>query len=340
MRRMLAELGRRLVVAGVIERAEDVYWLRHEELRNQTAVQSGQPGRDLRGQVARRKQIWRGQRRATPPQLLPKGVWFYGMDKMMPAVSEDQTGDVIKGIGASAGQVTAAARVLGGPQDFSQMQPGEVLVASITTPAWTSLFAMASAVVTDIGGPLSHSSIVAREYGIPAVLGTAVATRRISSGERVRVDGDVGTVTLLDQEGAGQAIVPVPTGTRTGVGLPLLDWPREWVLLRWHWRCCAVERVDSNPAEDCDHLAQNRGVVAVNWVVCRVVRQQPDMLAPALERLYGRFIIKQCGNDLAILGGRLLPHHHPVSVADSGLDHRVATYLEQEHGAIADELLW
>jgi pyruvate,water dikinase len=167
MRRMLAELGRRLVVAGVIERAEDVYWLRHEELRNQTAVQSGQPGRDLRGQVARRKQIWRGQRRATPPQLLPKGVWFYGMDKMMPAVSEDQTGDVIKGIGASAGQVTAAARVLGGPQDFSQMQPGEVLVASITTPAWTSLFAMASAVVTDIGGPLSHSSIVAREYGDP-----------------------------------------------------------------------------------------------------------------------------------------------------------------------------
>jgi pyruvate,water dikinase len=94
------------------------------------------------------------------------------------------------------------------------MQPGDVLVASITTPAWTSLFAMASAVVTDIGGPLSHSSIVAREYGIPAVLGTAVATRRISSGERIRVDGDVGTVTLLDQQGTGHAIEPVPTGTR------------------------------------------------------------------------------------------------------------------------------
>ena len=68
---------------------------------------------------------------------------------------------------------------------------------SVTTPAWTSLFAMASAVVTDIGGPLSHSSIVAREYGIPAVLGTAVATRRIPDGARVRVDGDAGTVTLL-----------------------------------------------------------------------------------------------------------------------------------------------
>src|SRR5215207_2752030 len=116
----------------------------------------------------------------------------------MPAVSEEQTGDTIKGVAASAGQVTAPGRVLSGPEDFGQMQPREVLVASITTPAWTSLFAMASAVVTDVGGPLSHSSIVAREYGIPAVLGTGVATRRIQSGQSVRVDGAAGTVTLLD----------------------------------------------------------------------------------------------------------------------------------------------
>jgi phosphoenolpyruvate synthase/pyruvate phosphate dikinase len=79
------------------------------------------------------------------------------------------------------------------------MRPGDVLVASITTPAWTSLFSMAAAVVTDVGGPLSHSSIVAREYGIPAVLGTGVATRRITDGALVRVDGDAGTVTLLDE---------------------------------------------------------------------------------------------------------------------------------------------
>ena len=71
-------------------------------------------------------------------------------------------------------------------------------MAGITTPAWTPPFAVASAVVTDVGGPLSHGSIVAREYGIPAVLGTGVATRRIKSGQRVRVDGDAGTVTLLD----------------------------------------------------------------------------------------------------------------------------------------------
>ena len=76
------------------------------------------------------------------------------------------------------------------------MRPGGVLVASITTPAWTPLFALASGVVTDIGGPLSHSSIVAREYGIPAVLGTGVATRRITSGQLITVDGDAGTVDL------------------------------------------------------------------------------------------------------------------------------------------------
>ena len=76
------------------------------------------------------------------------------------------------------------------------MQHGDVLVAPITTPAWTPLFALASAVVTDVGGPLSHSSIVAREYGIPAVLGTGVATERIRSGDVITVDGGAGVVTL------------------------------------------------------------------------------------------------------------------------------------------------
>jgi pyruvate,water dikinase len=139
----------------------------------------------------------------------------------MPAASEQQTGDTINGVAASAGQVTAPARVLSGPEDFGQMQPGEVLVAGITTPAWTSLFAMASAVVTDVGGPLSHSSIVAREYAIPAVLGTGVATRRIRSGQSVRVDGDAGTVTLLDGPGTTDAehSLPEPVFRTYGLGV-------------------------------------------------------------------------------------------------------------------------
>jgi rifampicin phosphotransferase len=187
MRRMLAELGRRLVAAGRIAVPDDVYWLRPEEIL-------GGPV----GDVAERKALWRGRRRATPPQALPQHTFVDRFEGWFPA-SGKQEGAVLHGTGASAGQVTATARVLSGPAEFGRMQPGEVLVASITTPAWTSLFTLAAAVVTDVGGPLSHSSIVAREYGIPAVLGTGVATRRIPDGARVRVDGDAGTVTLLDE---------------------------------------------------------------------------------------------------------------------------------------------
>jgi rifampicin phosphotransferase len=203
VRRMLLEIGRRLQQAGVINEPNDVFWLHRAEIDEGLG--------SVADQVERRKQVWRGQLRATPPQLLPKGGWGDMFRRWMPAASEEQTGDVIKGIGGSMGTVTAPARVLGGPQDFGQMQPGDVLVASITTPAWTSLFAMASGVVTDIGGPLSHSSIVAREYGIPAVLGTAVATRRIRSGQLIQVDGDAGTVKLLGGE-ESQQIEPAANG--------------------------------------------------------------------------------------------------------------------------------
>jgi pyruvate,water dikinase len=192
LRRMLRELGRRRVAAGVLERPDDVFWMRRAELHASTAVSRA----DV---VAERRAVWRGQRQAIPPQVLPVDSWWEkAFRRWLPATSGEQTGDTIRGIGASAGQVTATARVLAGPADFGRLQPGDVLVASITTPAWTSLFARASGVVTDIGGPLSHSSIVAREYGIPAVLGTNVASRRIPDGARVRVDGDAGTVTLLD----------------------------------------------------------------------------------------------------------------------------------------------
>ena len=108
--------------------------------------------------------------------------------------------NILKGVPSSPGQVTAPARVLAGPDDFDQMQPGEILVAGITTPAWTPLFAMASGVVTDIGGPLSHGSIVAREYGIPAVLGTGLATKIISSGQMLTIDGSAGTIILHEED--------------------------------------------------------------------------------------------------------------------------------------------
>lgn len=118
------------------------------------------------------------------------------MDAYLPVSAEAQTGDTLKGVAASPGQVTGTARVLHGPEDFDQMRSGEVLVADITTPAWTPLFALAAGIVTNVGGPLSHGSIVAREYGIPAVLGTGVATKRIHSGMTITVDGDEGRVII------------------------------------------------------------------------------------------------------------------------------------------------
>ncbi|NUT72371.1 PEP/pyruvate-binding domain-containing protein [Pseudarthrobacter sp. C4D7] len=208
LRRLLLELGRRLVATGVIAAPEDVFWLRSAEL--QGAVEFGLAEADagvaLAGAarpvraaaVEERRMLWRGQAKAAAPQMLPQRAWMEkALGSVMPAGPQHQSGDVIKGAGASSGRVTATARVLRGPEDFGLMQPGEVLVARMTTPAWTPLFTMASAVVTDVGGPLSHSSIVAREYGIPAVLGTGVATQRLAGGRKVSVDGDAGKVTIL-----------------------------------------------------------------------------------------------------------------------------------------------
>ena len=191
LRELAAELGRRLVEAGVLTAADDVHWLEPSEL---------EPGRlsDATEVVAARKERWRGRRRANPPLLLPEVPWLTWMRSMMPAASISQSGNEIRGIAGSGGRASGVARVLAGPQDFGRLQPGEILVASITTPAWTPLFAIAGGVVTDVGGPLSHSSIVAREYGIPAVLGTGVATRSIPDGSRVELDGDRGTVRKLE----------------------------------------------------------------------------------------------------------------------------------------------
>jgi pyruvate,water dikinase len=199
VRRFLHELGSRLVRAGAVADPADVYWLKAEELqRAARALDRGQALEAMTGQIEERQARWRAFNRATPPQQLPPKSRVMGIktDAFMPVSADEQIGDVIKGVPASGGTVTATARVLHGPEDFALMQPGDVLVAEITTPAWTPLFAMAAGIVTDIGGPLSHGSIVAREYGIPAVLGTGVATQRIRSGQIVTVDGSAGTIAL------------------------------------------------------------------------------------------------------------------------------------------------
>ena len=101
---------------------------------------------------------------------------------------------IVTGTPASPGRATGAVRVIRGAENFDALQPGEILVAPLTAPAWTPLFTRAAAVVTDVGSPAAHASIIAREYGIPAVVGCGDATARLTTGMRVTVDGSTGNV--------------------------------------------------------------------------------------------------------------------------------------------------
>jgi pyruvate,water dikinase len=201
LRRMLHEVGRRMAAAGIIAESTDVFWLKRDEAEAVAhALDANQPVSDYRRAVAERRATWARERTVTPPVVLPikGGARFMGIDftRWMPARTDQAAGDTILGVGASPGRVAGVARVIAGPGEFDRMHQGDLLVAKITTPAWTPLFALAAGVVTDVGGPLSHSSIVAREYQIPAVLGTGVATERIRSGQRITVDGDGGVVMM------------------------------------------------------------------------------------------------------------------------------------------------
>ncbi len=203
LRQLLGELGRRFVAAGAIADVDDIYWLEESEVESMIAeLEKDLVLSNMVDIVQERKELWQARKQVAPPPQLPPGKKFLGfnVEGVLTGAEGRVEGNIIKGVPTSPGQVTAPARVLHGPGDFDQMQPGDILVASITTPAWTPLFVMASGVVTDIGGPLSHGSIVAREYGIPAIMGTGFATKLIQSGQKITVDGAAGTVTLLENE--------------------------------------------------------------------------------------------------------------------------------------------
>ena len=194
LREMLRELGGRFVEKGVIEKAEDIFWLEKMEIDDLVAGYH----RNRIVQVDERKTDWARYKAETPPPMIPmkKRVMGFKAETILAQSEDSHTDHTLKGVATSPGIVTAPACILHGPEDFDHMRHGDVLVAGTTTPAWTPLFAMASAVVTDIGGPLSHGSIVAREYSIPAVMGTGIATRRIHDGDMITVDGGAGTVTI------------------------------------------------------------------------------------------------------------------------------------------------
>jgi len=208
LREMLLSLGHRFTDAGVIQRAEDIFWLEKDEIdRGTRNLETNIELVDLTQNLNIRKAFRERVKSTTPPPMIPVKERIMGVKSDL-FISYSQDGDsegTLSGVPASAGVVTAPACVLHGPEDFGLMRPGDVLVAGTTTPAWTPLFVMASAVVTDIGGPLSHGSIVAREYGIPAVMGTGEATRRIKNGQTITVDGGNGTVEILEKTGESNA---------------------------------------------------------------------------------------------------------------------------------------
>jgi pyruvate,water dikinase len=204
LRRLALELGRRLTESGSLDSPDDVFYLRTAELAAASAARAEGASRpDLADLARERRELREARKWLDPPVVVPPGgrLKFGPIDMSMfePKPRAVSTGPTLEGFAVSPGQVTAPASVIHSPQDFDKMTTDSVLVCPTTTPAWTPLFAQAKGLVTDIGGALAHGSIVAREYGIPAVMGTGEATQRIESGELIRVDGNRGTVTLVDK---------------------------------------------------------------------------------------------------------------------------------------------
>jgi pyruvate,water dikinase len=192
LRRTARRLGDTLHTAGVIDDPAEVFFLSHAEL---TAGLGEVPPR-LSEVAAARRTAWRRQRRLAPPLSL--GTMPRLLRRVLAgahAGPATPSGDAVVGQGASSGRATGPVRVIHGFDEFDQFATGDVLVALTTTPAWTILLARAAAVVTDGGTLAAHASLIAREYAIPAVVGTGDATRRLSTGQVVTVDGTTGTVT-------------------------------------------------------------------------------------------------------------------------------------------------
>lgn len=214
----IREFGRLLVEHGFFDVEEDVFHLSHYEVEQaiidlMTSWASGSPPRGLkrfRPLIAERRaaiKTWEGGN--VPPALGqvpdliddPAVVMLWGitretLDRWLDVEGGDP--NQIKGFAASSGVVEGTARVVKSVQEINRLQPGDVLVCQVTNPTWAPVFQKIAAAVSDIGGSMSHAAIVAREYGLPAVVGTGQATQRIPDGARVRVDGGRGIVTILE----------------------------------------------------------------------------------------------------------------------------------------------
>jgi rifampicin phosphotransferase len=203
-REALMGFGRRLMAEGVLGSLEDLWMVRRTELRD--ALVGDRPS-DLAALAdVRRAELSEGRVRGPSPYLgePPEQRERESLlDKFYGRAGDREAEGGLRGEGASPGRAQGPARVVAGPDDFRRVQAGDVLVAVTTTPAWTPLFPSLAALVTETGGILSHAAIVAREYGLPAVVGAREATKLLPDGATLLVDGGAGTVQVLQQARSG-----------------------------------------------------------------------------------------------------------------------------------------
>jgi pyruvate, water dikinase len=215
----MRQFADRVVTAGLLDEQEDFFYLNRWEVGqvlfdavNAWAQASPGLGKRWRSAVARRREVVEALRDwipepavgATPTALgglltAQFGITMDTVEAWLHAGEDD--GDELQGVGASPGVVEGPARVVLRISDIERVQDGEVLVCPATAPAWAPVFGRVRAIVSDVGGMMSHAAILCREYGIPAVLGTSSGTRRIVTGDLVRVDGDHGIVERLTTTG-------------------------------------------------------------------------------------------------------------------------------------------
>ncbi|HSO15866.1 MAG TPA: PEP-utilizing enzyme, partial [Arthrobacter sp.] len=184
MHRQLLRIGADMATAGTVAAADDVFFLDFDEIR------VGLRGADLHGIVTARRRLYDTElrRRRIPRLLLSDGT-----DVEAALMAKSPASGALTGTPASAGTATGRVRVILDPVG-AHLEPGDILVAPSTDPGWTPLFMTAGALVMEMGGIISHGAVVAREYGIPAVVGVPDATTRLHTGQTVTVDGAAGTI--------------------------------------------------------------------------------------------------------------------------------------------------
>jgi phosphohistidine swiveling domain-containing protein len=224
VRLVLMAIGRKLVEAGRLDRADDVMFLKYNELRmligDAAALDARALVRERRAERDAAKQLhppnWIGT--ATPSQLAFPYLVNWGYPERFHQGRPKAEGPVT-GIAASPGLIEGLARVVMTVDEFDDVAEGDILVCQMTNPAWVVLFTRIAGLVTDTGGTTSHPAVLSREFGIPAVVGTSVATKRIRTGDRIRVDGSKGTVEVLESTGASKpAAADASTAAATPIG--------------------------------------------------------------------------------------------------------------------------